>query len=349
MAEMSILPEIFRSSDVFVHSYAQGLERKLALEGLGTFILVLANAAYHEEVYRGLQAQLLSRYRELMAAFTAGVNDQADDARVFEQIMDAGLETLVATKRKKLGPWSMQYNRLRSFRPPRTSNQVVATLQAAFNPDGFHFNKSFLQKEIWWQGSLLGRQSRLLYNKFPFAGYHGLLVIEPGMNRPQVLDREMHDFVWQLAEQVSQPLPGFGLGYNSYGAAASVNHQHFQTYIRSDHGYPVEYSHWEHHGGPDNYPLKCFKETTPASAWEVIESLHVANTAYNLLYRPGVLYIMPRRFQGQFQQASWLTGLGWSDLAGEFTVIDYDIYEHLAQEQFEQQLAAAALPDMMNS
>jgi hypothetical protein len=344
---MSLLPEIFRSTDVFTHSYAQGLEQMLADEGLGTYILVLANAVYHDEVYQGLKAQLLSRYRDLMVTFSAGDNDQADDVRVFEQIMDAGLEALVATKRKRLGPWSMQYNRLRSFRPPRTSCQPVHTLRAAFNPDGFHFNRSFLQKEIWWQGSLLGRQSRLLYNKFPFAGYHGLLVIEPGMNRPQILDREIHEFVWQLAEQISQRLPGFGLGYNSYGAAASVNHQHFQTYLHSDRGYPVEDGHWEHHGGPDSYPLKCFKETSSASSWKIIESMHVSNTAYNLLYRPGMLYIMPRRFQGQFQQESWLTGVGWSDLAGEFTVIDYDIYKHLAPEQFEQQLAAAALPAMM--
>jgi hypothetical protein len=71
--------------------------------------------------------------------------------------------------------------------------------------------------------------------------------------------------------------------------------------------------------------------------------LHAANTAYNLLYRPGLLYIIPRRFQGSFADADWMTGMGWSDLAGEFTVIDYDRFQQLSSEQFESQLRAAAL------
>lgn len=346
---MVFLPEIFRSPDACIQSYVQGLERMLEFHGLGTYILVLANAAYHGEVYQRLKHRLQSRYTELTTIFSQANSDAIDDVRVFEQIMDVGLEALIAIERKRLGPWSMQYNRLRSFRPPRSSNQVISNLGAAFDPGGFHFNKSFLQKEVWWEGNLMGRQSRLLYNKFPFADYHGLLVIEPEQNRPQVLTNDIHGYVWQLAETVSERIPGFGLGYNSYGAAASVNHLHFQTYMRDSYKYPVEDTHWSHHGGLDEYPLKCFKETTSGSAWERIELMHAENTAYNLLYRPGIVYIIPRRFQGQFNQASWLTGLGWSDLAGEFTVIDREVYEQLTPQQFDQQLVAAGLDELSKS
>ena len=332
-----------------MQSYVQGLEHMLLSQGLGTYILVLANAAYHDEVYHRLKTQLQARYAELAASANDIENDESDDARVFKQIMDTGVETLITTERKRLGPWSMQYNRLRSFRPPRSSNQVVRGLQAAFDPEGFHFNKPFLKKEIWWEGNLEGRHSRLLYNKFPFADYHGLLVIGPEQNRSQLLTNDIHQYVWHLVEAVCAQIKGFGLGYNSYGAAASVNHLHFQSYVRDSYKYPVEDTHWSHHGGSDEYPLKCFKETTPGSAWERIELMHAENTAYNLLYRPGIVYIIPRRFQGQFNQASWLTGLGWSDLAGEFTVIDREVYEQLTPQQFDQQLVAAGLDELSKS
>jgi hypothetical protein len=341
---MKGLPDFLCSQSALHQSFVVGLEGLLEQKSLGAFILVLANASYHESVYQLLEHRLQQRFAELVTASINGLGDAPDDVAVFKKIMDVGLQPLVATEKRKLRPWSLQYNRLRSFRPARASDESVNTLHAAFKPDGFHFNKAFLQKEVWWQGRLQGRQSRLLYNKFPFADYHGLLVTEPEQNRPQVLSQQAHDFIWQLVESVADRLPGFGVGYNAYGAAASVNHQHFQTCVRQDGGYPIEDRRWHHNGGKHEYPLNCFKETACHDAWQRIEFMHAANTAYNLLYRPGTIYIVPRRFQGEFVPARWMTGMGWSDLAGEFTVIDYEVFERLSAEQFESQLKKAALP-----
>ncbi len=339
---MNALPGLFRNKPAFEESYVQGLDRMLTLEGLGTFILVLANASYDESIYLALSQRLGQRYHELVSAQDHYAENTPDDIHVFEQIRQVELDQLVYTSKRALGPWSIQYNLLRSFRPSRLSKQRVDSLFMPFDPAGFHFNKSFLEQEIWWEGNLLGRHSRLLYNKFPFSDYHGLLVIEPACHRPQVLTRDIHEYIWQLAAELSGCLPGIGLGYNAYGAAASVNHQHFQIYCREGGGYPIENPRWIHHGGGYAYPLNCFKATTCKSAWDRLESLHAANTAYNLLYRPGLVYIIPRRFQGSFADADWMTGMGWSDMAGEFTVIDYDKFQQLSSEQLESRLRAAA-------
>jgi hypothetical protein len=137
-------------------------------------------------------------------------------------------------------------------------------------------------------------------------------------------------------------LPTVGFGYNAYGAAASVNHQHFQMYIRDD-GYPVENDCWRHNGGADEYPISCYKQDDSDTAWRSIESLHESNTAYNLLYRPGLLYILPRRMQGHFEYAQWLTGIGWADVMGEVTAFNREDYEQVDRQQLEGQFYNAAL------
>jgi len=219
----------------------------------------------------------------------------------------------------------------------------VDSLSRPFDHDGFHFNKPFLKKEILWQGQLQGSHCRLLFNKFPFADRHGILVIEPGENRPQFLDYETHMYVWKLCQSMGAAMPGVGFGYNAYGAAASVNHQHFQMYVRDDEGYAVELGQWQHNGGGDVYPLDCERLHDCESAWQRIEALHASNTAYNLLYRPGLMYVLPRRMQGHFQYADWMTGMGWADVMGEVTAFAREDYERVDSGQLEAQFRNAAL------
>jgi len=337
------LPTIFENTETFRNAFVGGLEDMLGNEGLGVFILVLANATYDASIYQALQPRLQSRYLELVDAFQQGIKDAPDDMQVFERLMSAGLEQLHCRECRQLGPWRVQFNQLRSFRPSRMSDVRVDSLVRQFDKDGFHFNKPFLQKEILWEGRVQDSLCRLLFNKFPFADHHGIWVIEPGESRPQVLNREAHEFMWQLCESLAAGIPGVGFGYNAYGAAASVNHQHFQMYVRGDEGYPVEHGCWQHNGGANSYPLDCDRYDDCESAWQRIESLHASNTAYNLLYRPGLMYVLPRRMQGHFDYADWMTGMGWADVMGEVTAFTREDYEHVERDQLEAQFRNAAL------
>ena len=75
--------------------------------------------------------------------------------------------------------------------------------------------------------------------------------------------------------------------------------------------------------------------------------MHTENTAYNLLYRPGLLYVVPRRMQGHFQYASWLTGMGWADVMGEVTAFERKEYESIDRQQLEQQFTNATLSSLI--
>ena len=337
------LPTIFNNASAFRDAFVCGLEEMLEHDGLGVFILVLANASYDVSIFQKLRPQLAFRYKELVRTFQNGAEDAPDDMQVFERLMKIGLDQLHVREYRQLGPWRIQFNQLRSLRPSRMSDVRVDSLSLPFDPQSFHFNKPFLQKEILWEGELQGSHCRLLYNKFPFVDHHCILAINPEENRPQLITFEEHQYIWQLGEAFMSCLPTVGFGYNAYGAAASVNHQHFQMYIRDDGGYPVENDCWRHNGGVDEYPIGCYKQDDCDSAWQFIESLHESNTAYNLLYRPGLLYILPRRMQGHFEYAQWITGMGWADVMGEVTAFNREDYEQVDRQQLEGQFYNAAL------
>jgi len=337
------LPAIFKNPDDFHLAFVVGLEEILEHEELGAYILVLANASFDASIFEILQSRLGARFETLACKFTQGLDEAPDDIAVFEKLMDIGLDGLQVRECRQLGPWRVQFNQIRSLRPPRMSDVRVDSLNLPFDPQSFHFNKHFLQKEILWEGQLLGRHCRLLYNKFPFVDHHCILAIEPAENRPQFITAEAHQYIWRLGEMLAEGMPDIGFGYNAYGAAASVNHQHFQMYMRNDGGYPIEQDYWAHHGGEDEYPVDCYTYDDCETAWQCIESLHQSNTAYNLLYRPGLLYVVPRRMQGHFQYAPWLTGIGWADVMGEVTAFERADYERIDRQQLEQQFTNAAL------
>ena len=77
----------------------------------------------------------------------------------------------------------------------------------------------------------------------------------------------------------------------------------------------------------------------------MIAQLHDANMTYTLIYRPGLMYIIPRRFQGQFEFADWMTGMGWADVAGEVTAYTREDYGRIDRAELENQLRRAKLQD----
>jgi hypothetical protein len=339
-----MLPGLFENEHSFRQAFSRGLEELLQYEQLGSFILVLANAISDERLWTQLQPAISSRFGQLASQIRQALIDgrrpkQApDDLLVFLKLMAVGLDNLQGIRFRKAGPWQLQYNQLRAFRPARMSDEIITDLHAPFDNNAFHFNKPFLRKEVIWEGELLGHHCRLLYNKFPFAPLHGILVMEPDERHPQYLGKFAHEYLWRLLEVLGGQLPHCGFGYNARGAGSSVNHQHVQTYAGKTDGYPIEESGWQHNGGDRPWPLPCSVFSSAEHAWHFIEELHRSNQAYNLLYRPGRLFVIQRAMQGQCQHADWATGFAWSEISGAITLFNGEDFASLSGDAIQTEL-----------
>ncbi|RTZ79895.1 MAG: hypothetical protein DSZ01_02965, partial [Gammaproteobacteria bacterium] len=100
--------------------------------------LVLANAAYDERLHQHLEERLRQRYEEHALALVeelrrgCGSLHAEDDLVVFLKLMALGLDNLEPARHRKVGPWELQYNQLRAFRPSRMNRARVETLYAPF-------------------------------------------------------------------------------------------------------------------------------------------------------------------------------------------------------------------------
>lgn len=333
----------FSSFPTLRQRFVSGLDQMLEQHpGLGVWILVLANAAQDPVLWQPLRDKLIRRRQEhataLRQALRRGesLDAPADDLLVFLklQALDLGpdeFELLQVEPPRRLGPWELQFNPLRGYRPARMSEVRVQGIMQPFDATGFHFNKPFLAKEVLWQGELADKPARLLYNKFPFAPWHGLLVPEAQQQRPQFLTPELHGWAWDVARTAGQAIPGFGLAYNSYGAYASVNHLHFQTFVRTQ-PLPVQCC------DPLTYPLAVQRFGDAPSAWFHIDTLHSTLTPYNLIYDAAGVSVIARARQGDIALQAWSPGFAWSEVSGVFSVSSREDFEHLTESDIERAL-----------
>ncbi len=338
------LPDILSSPQALHQAFIAGLERQLDEPGLGPYILVLANASFDPDIWPRLKPRLAERFQTLAGDLRSRLRDgrapeaPEDDLMVFLKLMAMGFDAIETTRYRNTGPWELQFNPLRALRPARASGQGVAGgTPPAFNAQGFHFNKPFLAREVLWQGPLLGRPCRLLYNKFPFAPWHGLLVPEPDQALPQMLNQELHLFAWHLTQALGTSLPGFGLSYNSYGAYASVNHLHFQTFVRP-RPLPVHSPQWRHNHGAQDYPAHCERFDDALDAWFFLEQQHRLGRPYNLLYGVGHLLCLPRRGQGSHARADWNPGFAWHEMAGGILAFNQDRFNDCTEAEITLEL-----------
>ena len=311
----------------FKTRFIDGLTSMLADDQLGAFILVLANSMQDEELRRALSPALENSFIALKQRYLAGeLNATADDSDVLDKLlspeMGMDIDNLPVWKVHDIGRWRAVLNPMRSLRPPRASSETRCSVFADFDPGAFNFNKPFLRPEILWQGEYAGSKMRVLYNKFPFVAYHTIVVIAPDEQKPQVIDRATHEYVWSLVEDAGGAIPGFGIGFNSLAAGASVNHQHFQGFI-DQQPLALEVIRAE------DYPLALSLCQDSGSAWRQIESCLQQDIAFNCIYRRGRCYLLSRRYQGEVKLPGWLQGTGWSDLAGLFMVPDESVVHGL--------------------
>jgi len=204
----------FVSLESFQHAYTSGLSNLLQEGGLGPFILVCANASFDKRVEAATAEGLAALYRSLSAEYVDAlskgkpINVVEEDLLVFLKLHAVGFKNLQATETRHAGPWEVQFNQLRSFRPKRITTQVPQTLHVPFDEASFHFNKPFMQKEAFWAGKLCGHYATLYYNKYPFADFHGLLVPERESCLPQFLTEAHHCYVWEVTQEMSLTLDG---------------------------------------------------------------------------------------------------------------------------------------------
>jgi diadenosine tetraphosphate (Ap4A) HIT family hydrolase len=325
---------VFIAEDLnqFKNLFASKLKNMLSDDELGAFILVLANSQQDAFLRKELADGLQHTFSRLKDNFIAGnLNAPPDDIDVFKQLINVELDDIQPWLHRTAGDWEVVCNSMRQLRPARASSQVLSSIRQAYDESKFHFNKPFLKPEILWQGVHKGVMSRVLYNKFPFSDNHLLIVLSPEDNRSQLLTRDAHDYAISLVDEMSEKLPGFGIGFNSLAAGASVNHLHFQGFIR-EQKFPLEMAHWSHNGGEKEYPLQVKRFADEVSSWNYIEQLIKQNKAFNCLYRNNCCYVMQRKFQGTVELPDWLAGAGWLDLAGVMTVSDADTFNAIDEK-----------------
>jgi diadenosine tetraphosphate (Ap4A) HIT family hydrolase len=338
---------LFDSRDRFRSVFEAGLERMLDTGSLNLFILVCANASFDDRLFDRLRDRLQAEYDALLSGFQQAFRDGGqvaeaeDDLLVFLKMASIGFDSLQLTRQRSAGIWEIQFNHLRSFRPSRSSNQVVDSIRMPFDERGFHFNKPFMQQEAIWQGELLGRPVSLFYNKYPFVDLHALLVPEPEAGRPQYLERDVHEFAWQAVREWGATMPDVRIAYNALGAFASVNHLHLQLFVR-ERLLPVEQPLWAHNGGSECYPVDCHVFDDSARAGNFIDGLNTVNQTYNLLYTPQRLYILPRKKQGEFELAEWSNGFSWYELCGGMITFNAQDFTRLHAQGVAMELARAA-------
>ena len=338
--------QAFLSESNFKQAFNQGLVNLLTTNtSAGTFILALANFIQHHDLYESNRALIEQSYLQLLQLYNEyhekGVDpeDSKDDIAVSNSIFSLGLNNVQLSRSRVISginnQWIVSYNELRSFRPERMSNQTTDSIDIKFNESGFHFDKAFLNKEIFIEQEFDKRLISLLYNKFPFADYHGLLVIDRAEHYQQLLFEEIFEYIVNFYKTLSNKIPGLVFSYNSIGAGASVNHLHFQTCI-TDKEFTICSKNWAHNGGGDSYPAKCDVSTNSKHAWIRINKLQKNNVPFNLIFISNKIYCLPRSLNVSGDPA--IKQVAWFEMAGCFSMPDNKQYLALTNEQIESAL-----------
>ena len=331
---MFIAKDISQFKTLFVNK----LKNMLSDDELGAFILVLANSHQDEVLQKELHEDLKNTFVALKNNFFSGkLKATQDDALVFKKLLELEIEDIPVWQYKTIGDWEIVFNSMRQLRPARTSSQTLRSIKQPFDEKGFHFNKPFLKPEILWEGMFKGLRSRVLFNKFPFSDYHLLIVLSPESNCSQLLTQETHQYAFSLVQEVGQVFPGFGIGFNSLAAGASVNHLHFQGFFR-EQDFSIEKDQWLHNVGDVDYPLEVKRFSDAETSWAYIDQLSEKDEAFNCLYRNNYCYVVARTYQASVELPEWLKGAGWIDVAGVITVSDEEAFNSIEASSVRQAL-----------
>lgn len=323
--------EPFLDNQIYNKKFEASLASLLARDdlSLGQFILILANAAFLEN------NSLLEQIKALLPRFSdSSGEDHAMLSSILAEAPDLELQKLVCEK-KIAGLWNAQSNLFRTFRPRRAAANPVICVYEKFDSSSFNFTK--VPAETITRQPILGRDASFFFNKFPLTAGHATLVLDVDSKKPQHLEEQDHAFAWELMRTADDAT----LAFNSYGAYASVNHFHFQVIPNSN--LPILHEHWAHNGGTQDYPASVRLYRSAEESWRAIDELIKANTAYNLIYQPGYILVIPRRFQGTYEEPAWTSGLAWYELGGNIPLTHTQYLNSLTDNEIRQALASTRL------
>lgn len=335
---------IAENSAQFKQLFVDKLKAMLSDDELGAFILVLANSRQDAFLKAELADALQNNFNALKGRYAMGALEATkDDIDVFSQLLDIELASIPLWQTRTAGDWEVVLNDIRRLRPARASSQHFKSIRQHFDETKFHFNKPFLEPEKLWQGDYEGSAISVLYNKFPFSDYHLIIAISPEKNQPQLLTEDNHQILSSMAVNVEKVLPGFGIGFNSFAAGASVNHFHAQGFVRQQ-PLPIEADHWKHNGGTRQYPLNVRHFTNTVKSWRYLKRLIEEDIAFNCIYRRESCYVLARNYQGSVSLPGWLDGAGYLDMAGVMTVSDMETFDSLSADEIEDGLGLLRRP-----
>lgn len=339
----------FDSAEAFDTAFVDGLAALIPPgSGVGAYILAFNNAAFDARLRDALAQTLGERFDAHRKAFRAALRTgrdpdvPPDDCAVFLRMLAVGPDALGAVELREVGPWELQFNPVRGFRPARAAGKRPKAIAMAFDRDGFHFNRPFLRPETFWSGVFEGHSLDLLYNKFPFVERQTIVVPDRESERPQHLRRTDHLLAWSLSAALGETMPGTILAYNSLGAYASVNHLHFHLTPR-EAPLAITDGRWSHNGGSLPYPVDCRALDDPQTAWEAIERTQSADCVFNLVYRPGLVYLIHRRAQGDYSLPDWCGAHAWYEMAGGLVCFDAGRFSSLDQAAINDCIELASL------
>jgi len=342
------IPQIFQSSAKFSSLYRKHLlnlhKRKITVNDLGMLILISAHSTFDKGLYQKTYTKLNAGYKKIAKELKDIPEElRNDDFHTVSKISKIGWSNIEKVIFKKLKVWDVQYNQLRTLKPSGTAKQEIKSVYKKFDKNKFNFNKQSIQNECFWKGKVEGLDVSLFYNKFPFVENHTLLVPEQQKNHPQYLKRRFHFHAADLIKKTS----GFAMGYNSIGAYASVNNLHFQMFVEKGE-LPVCNKKWEHNGGKDIYPAKCYTFIDKQSSWKLIKLLHDKNIPYNILYTKEKVYIFPMNFQKIHRETIFPLGFAWIELSGSFINVSKKDYNKITEKkifaEFKKNKFAQKLP-----
>ncbi|MGD9296806.1 MAG: hypothetical protein PVG47_05370 [Chromatiales bacterium] len=306
-------------ADGFRRQFSEGLVAMLQRDSPGAWILVLANSMQDPQLRAALRGPIQEAYGRLEGIVAEG---SEDDIAVLNRIREGAPHHLFRHWHSaSRDAWRLVTNPMRQLRPMRLSRDPLKSLYRDFDPHAFNFSRPHLEPEIFREGDWQESSWRVLYNKFPFAPWHLLVVPDVHAGLPQYLTEDNHRQVMGLVGWLSERLPGVIMAYNSLGAGASVNHLHFQFAVMEE-TLPVEQRCWQHHGGNEPYPLDCILSNDPEIAWKAIEERQRSGRPFNLIYRGEDCYLLKRKSQAEVEDCMLPQGVTWYESAGVFVFPD---------------------------
>ncbi len=133
----------------FKTRFATGLKHMLTPDGLGAFILVLANSMQDQELFELLHDDLNHTFASLKDLDPTGPED---DLSVFAALAATGIQQFSGWQHHTIEPWELVVNPLRSLRPARVSSEVFKEIHQPFDPSQVPF-----QQAVPAPGNLVGR------------------------------------------------------------------------------------------------------------------------------------------------------------------------------------------------